>query len=91
MRLSPREIEIGRRSSAFRGACNRCAGFLNRRLNGAALPSDRTSAVELDDHVVDTHADQRRQQMFDRLDRHFLARQPRRQLNARQVVHRGRT
>ena len=38
-------------------------------------------------HVVDAHADERRQQVLDRLDRHFVARQPGRELNARQVVH----
>ena len=35
-------------------------------------------------------ADQRRQQVLDRLDRHLVARQTRRELNARQVVHRRR-
>ena len=41
-------------------------------------------------HVVDAHADERREQMLDRLDRHFLARKPGRELNASQVLHRRR-
>ena len=58
-------------------------------MNGAALPSMIGTSGEFSsiEHVVDAHADERRQQMLDRLDRHFVARQPGRELNPGQVLH----
>ena len=56
----------------------------------AAVHDRHFRRVQLDDDVVDAHADERRQQVLDRLDRHLVARQPGRELNARQVVHRRR-
>ena len=54
----------------------------------AAVHDRHFRRVQLDDDVVDPHADERREQMLDRLDRHFVARQAGRELNPRQVVHR---
>ena len=46
-------------------------------MNGAALPSMIGTSGEFSStmHVVDAHADERRQQVLDRLDRHLVARQ----------------
>jgi hypothetical protein len=45
--------------------------------------------IELDEDVVDADRGQRRQQMLDGLDRHFVARKARGQLDTRQIVHGG--
>ena len=42
--------------------------------------------VELDEHVVDAGAEERREQMLDGFHRHFIARQPGRELDAAQMI-----
>jgi hypothetical protein len=54
----------------------------------AAVHDRHFRRIQLDDDVVDAHADERRQQVLHRLDGYLVARQPGRELNARQVVHR---
>ena len=48
-------------------------------MNGAALPSmiGTSGRVQFDDDVVDAEADERRQQMFDRVDVDRVTRQAR--------------
>jgi hypothetical protein len=62
-------------------------------MNGAALPSmiGTSGRVQLDDDVVDADADERRQQVLDRLDRDFVDRETGRELDPREVVHRRGT
>ena len=59
-------------------------------MNGAALPSMIGTSGEFSSTMTlsTPHADERRQQVLDRLDRHFVARQPGRQLDAGKVLHR---
>ena len=68
------------------------ARFVNQidERRGTAIHDRHFGRVQLDDHVVHAHADERREQMFDRLDRHLVTRQTGGELNAREVVHRGR-
>ena len=53
----------------------------------AAVHDRHFRRVELDNDVVDPHADERGKEMLDRLDRDFVARQAGRKLNPRQIVH----
>ena len=55
----------------------------------AAVHDRHFRRVQLDDGVVDADADQGREQVLHRLDRDFVDRQPGRELDPRQVVHRG--
>ena len=94
MRLSPREIAIGRTIFRyFRGRLQPLhARFVNQvdERRRAAVHDRHFRRVQLDDHVVDADADERREQVLDRLDRHFVPRQAGGELDAGQVVHRGR-
>jgi hypothetical protein len=68
------------------------ARFLNQvhERRGAAVHDRHFRRVQLDQHVVDAEADERRQQVLNRFDRHLVARERRGQLNARQVLDVGR-
>ena len=94
MRLSPRDSAIGRTIFRYlRGAWQPLhARFLNQidERRGAAVHDRHFRRVELDDDVVDAQADERGQQVLDRLDRDVVARQARRELNAGEMLHRGR-
>jgi len=56
----------------------------------AAVHDRHFRGVQLDDDVVDAHADKRRQQMLNRFDGYLIPRQPCGELDARQVVDGGR-
>src|SRR5262245_4048673 len=68
------------------------AGFVNQvdKRGGAAVHNRDFWGVQLDNHIVDSHADECGQQVLDCLDRHLLARQARRELNACKVMNSGR-
>ncbi len=65
------------------------ARFLNQidERRGAAVHDRHFRRVQLDDDVVDAEADERGEQMLDRFDRHLVARETGRQLNAGKIVH----
>ena len=92
MRLSPREMEIGR--TIFRVLARRLqllhAGFLNEidERRGAAVHDRHFRRVQLDQHVIDVHADERRQEMLDGLDRDLVSGQAGGELDAGEVMHR---
>ena len=56
----------------------------------AAVHDRHFRRVQLDNNVVDAGADERRQQVLDRLHRHLVARQAGRQLEARKILNRRR-
>src|SRR4029450_468782 len=68
------------------------AGFVNQvnERGRAAVHNRNFGGIQLDNYIVDFHADERRQQVFDRLDRDLLARQARRELDACQMMNSGR-
>ena len=53
----------------------------------AAVHDRHFRRVQLDDDVVDADAHERREEMFDRLNRHFVARERGGKLNPRQMLH----
>ena len=91
IRLSPRDSAIGRMILRYRAGLllPLQAGFLDQidERRRAAVHDRHFGRVELDDDVVDAHADERRQQMLDRFHRHLIARQARGELETRQMAH----
>src|SRR5260370_22556182 len=86
-RNRPNDLEI------LAGRVQALHGRFVDQINGrrsAAVHDRPLRRVQLDDDVVDAHADERRQKMLDRLDRDLIAGQAGGELNPGEIVDRRR-